>query len=109
MSEHFVPFRVSKSWRTLFGPCVNKDTQDFFHAYRERIRKRNYGKLCYEHLYVRQLLRRFPDTDLEYLQKKYPRVPVAHYKENLDYYNEHSHHISFNVFIGRWKGRRAKA
>lgn len=106
--EHYLPFKMSKSWRTLFGPRIDKDTTEFFHKIRERRRNVYWSRLHREHYEVRQLLRRFPDTDLDYLQKRYPNVPVQHYKEMLDYYPEHRHHISQGVFTNRMRHRRAK-
>lgn len=38
--------------------------------------------------YCRQLLRRFPDLDIEYLKEKYPHVPTSQYKENLEWFLE---------------------
>lgn len=108
LNEHLLPYRLSKTWRAVFGPGHGKDVQDFLRRYGERIKNQKFSQLFAKHKQVRQILRRFPDTDLDYLQSIYPQVPVKHYKENLDYYPEYQHHIDQTVLLHRKRFRRAR-
>lgn len=87
-SEHLVPYWMNNRWRKLYGPGYGKDVADFIGRLREKRVDRYRAQILRESYYVRQLLRRFPDMDLEYLQEKFPRVPVQYFKANLDQYRE---------------------
>lgn len=96
--EHFLPYKVSKNWRTVFGPGHGKDVNEFIRAWRERRRNAEYSKLKRQHYTVRNLLRRFPSIDLDYLQRKYPQVPVQHYKDNLNFEPEYKNLVSRGAY-----------
>ncbi|KAI1285276.1 39S ribosomal protein L47, mitochondrial [Halotydeus destructor] len=87
-SEHLVPYWMNSPWRKLYGPGYGKDVSDFIMRLRERDVADGKRKLFHEHYLVRQYLRRFPDMDLEYLQERYPRVPVNYVKDYLFKYRE---------------------
>lgn len=92
-SEHLIPYWMNNPWRKLYGPGFGRDVNDFIGRLREKQIDRHRRHMLNEATYVRQLLRRFPDMDLEYLQERYPRVPVQYLKNNLHQYRER-HFIS---------------
>jgi large subunit ribosomal protein L47 len=101
-SEHLIPFWMNSKWRALYGPGHGKEVNEFLDKLREKKARRLKRHYLYERYTVRQLLRRFPDMDLEYLQEKYPQVPVDYLKDNLNKYKERRY-ISLgtqNNFVG---------
>jgi large subunit ribosomal protein L47 len=92
-SEHLIPYWMNTPWRKLYGPGYGKAVQEFIHKLREKRVTKEAAKFYGEHQFVRQILRRFPNTDLEHLQTKYPRVKVYSLKQNLDEYKER-HYVS---------------
>ncbi|RWS30573.1 39S ribosomal protein L47-like protein, partial [Leptotrombidium deliense] len=96
-AEHLIPYALNKKWRQTWGPGHGKYVDDFVRKWYE-VKINQAKKKVYRDAYtVRQLLRKFPDIDLEYLQEKYRLVPVQYMKENLDYYTERTY-ISRGVF-----------
>jgi hypothetical protein len=80
---------MNTKWRQMWGPGKFEDVKDFYNELKEmKISKhtRELKKECFE---VRSILRRFSNVDLDYLQRKYPRVPVQYFKDNLAYYPEY--------------------
>ena len=88
MSEHLIPYWMNKEFRKYYSPGTGKTVDDFIRKLREKRINQIKSKTFSEALEVRQILRRFPDTDIQDLQKKYPRVPVRVMKENLSEYTE---------------------
>ena len=87
-SEHVVPYWMNAPWRKLYGPGFGKDVENFMLLMREKKVKRMQSKILAEKLQVRQLIRRFPEMDLQHLQEKYPRVSVKEMKEYEFMYRE---------------------
>ena len=83
-SEHIIPYWMNSKWRQIYGPGFGPEVVDF----NRRMREQKMIKKTYQHLvdktYVRRLLVRFPDVDLEYLQELYPDINVKKMKENLE-------------------------
>lgn len=79
---------MNTKWRKLYGPGHGPEVFDFIMRLREKKAKQVGFQLYWQYREVRQILRRFPDTDLEYLQEKYPRVPVKHLQDNLHKYKD---------------------
>ena len=53
--------------------------------YKERQVTRKAAKLQNQAFEVRQLLRRFPNMDVESLENKYPEIDIEAQKRNLEY------------------------
>lgn len=87
-SEHLIPMWMNHEWRYMFGPCHGPHVQAFLRKLRERKAGRIQRQYMKDKREVRQLLRRFPDVDMEYLQEKYPRVDVHKCKKELQYWWE---------------------
>ena len=88
-SEHFIPYQMNTKWRNLWGPGKSEDVHNFYCELKEIKISREIRKLKTECFEVRSILRRFPNVDLDNLQKKYPRVPVQYFKDNLAFYPEY--------------------
>lgn len=86
--EHLVPYWMNNSWRKLYGPGHGKYVREFVAKLREKKARIVAANNLLDQQEVRQLLRRFPNIDLDELQAKYPKVPVRYFKENLDIYNK---------------------
>lgn len=87
-SEHLIPYHLNTKWRTKYGPGHGKYVNDFVRKWKEKKAKKVIIQTYKDYTEVRQLLRRFPDMDVEVLQEKYPKVPVKYFKENLEYYED---------------------
>lgn len=87
-SEHLIPYWKNNEYRKLQAPGSGKIVIDFIRKLREKKITQLKSKIFRESQEVRQILRRFPDTDLEYLQEKYPRVPVEAMRESLEDHEE---------------------
>ena len=96
-SEHIIPYWMNTKWRKLYGPGHDKYVSMFIERLREKKALKNARHTLEQWYEVRQLLRRFPDIDLEVLQEKYPKVPVKYFKENLDYYTERWHFSQYSL------------
>ncbi|XP_053208301.1 39S ribosomal protein L47, mitochondrial-like [Panonychus citri] len=96
--EHYKPFRASPNWRKVFGPWSSADTLNFARAYRERRRNALIAHLKIKHSLVQQYLRRFPNLDINYLQKKFPEVPVQYIKDNLNFDPEYCRLVSKGAY-----------
>jgi hypothetical protein len=70
------------------GPGYGRNVTEFVRRFREKKMLQTRAKLMDQAKEVRQLLRRFPDLDLEHVQRQYPRVPVQLMKQNLDFYRD---------------------
>lgn len=87
-SQHLVPYRLNTKFRELYGPGKGKHVDEFIALLREQKARRLQRRTWNDCSTVRQLLRRFPDLDMDYLQELYPRVPVKYFKDHLDRYRE---------------------
>lgn len=87
-SQHLIPYWMNTKWRNLYGPGHGRYVWEFMALYREKKARKAKAQTLLEWQIVRQLVRRFPDIDLDYLQEKYPRVPVRFMKENEAFYEE---------------------
>lgn len=87
-SEHLIPMWMNHEWRYMHGPCYGRHVQDFIKRLREKKAERIQKQYMKDKIEVRQLLRRFPDVDMEYLQEKYPRVDIKKCKKELQYWWE---------------------
>lgn len=87
-SQHLIPYRMNTKFRELYGPGKGKDVNEFIGLLREQKARRLQRRTFADCSTVRQLLRRFPDLDIDYLQELYPRVPVRYFKDHLDQYRE---------------------
>lgn len=85
-SQHLIPYFMSKNYRTLHGPGSGKNVSKFILKYREMRTRKLAKKVLGQWIHVRQILRRFPDVNIDELQALYPKVPVEYLKENLDYF-----------------------
>lgn len=102
-SQHLVPYRSNNIFRNLTGPGKQEECGNFFRLYREQQRKLFNSKRSQKARYLRNLLRRFPNADVEYLQELNPEFPpgyIKHLRENLvDYDDPPPRCIETNVKI----------
>lgn len=90
-SQHIVPYRTNWEFRNSRGPGKYHESAWFFSQYREMKRKHyNYerSKTARE---IRDILRRFPDADIDYIAESHPEFPagyVQHLKDNLLLYDD---------------------
>jgi hypothetical protein len=75
---------MNPKWRALNAPGFGKDVKDFNMKLNEKKLVHKKSLIFRQSYYCRQLLRRFPDLDIDYLQEKFPDVNVKYLKENLD-------------------------
>ena len=104
-SQHLLPYRMNKKYRELYGPGKGKEVDHFVSYLREQKARRIQRRTWADWSTVRQLLRRFPNLDIELLQEMYPRVPVQYFKDHLDRYREVQHiskHTSDKFLVKRW-------
>ncbi|CAG2179446.1 unnamed protein product [Oppiella nova] len=83
-SEHMMPYRMNTKWRAMNAPGFGKDVIEFNLKLKEKKLKEKKSAIFRQSFYCRQLMRRFPDLDLEYLQEKFPDVDVKKQKDSLD-------------------------
>lgn len=90
-SQHIVPYRSNWKFRNSQGPGRFDETSTFFSKYREMKRKHyNYArsKTARE---IRDMFRRFPDADVDYVAECHPEFPpgyVRHLRDNLHLYDD---------------------
>ena len=87
-SQHLIPYRMNKKFRQFEGPGFGKIVDSFINKYREKQTRKQSRRVLEQWLYVRQVLRRFPNVNIDELKALYPKVPVDYLKENLDYFEE---------------------
>lgn len=91
-SQHLGPYYRNKIFRDAHGPGPNsKHLDKFFRWYRERKRQEYNGRRSRQARHIRNLFRRFPDADVDYLAEINPEFPpgyIKHLKDNLDLYND---------------------
>lgn len=100
-SEHVIPYWMNTKWRQLNGPGYGADVEQFLRQLNEKKVRMKRTLLFKQAAEVRQLIRRFPDMDLDYLQEQNPKLGVKYLKENLDKYTE-------RYVINKTYGRRFK-
>lgn len=77
---------MNNEWRKYNAPGFGKDVTNFNRRLHEIKMNKQSSKNLKTQFYCRQLIKRFPDIDLDYLQEKFPNVNVKHIKENLNEY-----------------------
>lgn len=90
-SQHLAPYHFNKLFRNKQGTGNPSETDSFFRKYREMKRKHFNYERSKTARYLRDLFRRFPDADEDYLTELYPEFPsgyVKHLKENHDLYDD---------------------
>lgn len=90
-SQHIVPYHRNSKFRNSQGPGKQSETESFFNHYKEMQRKRYNAIRSRTARNIRHLLRRFPNSDLDYLAEKHPEFPpgyMKHLKENLALYDD---------------------
>ncbi|KAJ6221326.1 hypothetical protein RDWZM_007138 [Blomia tropicalis] len=83
-SEHLIPYWMNTEWRKLNGPGFDAGIVDFKRKLREKQLKLLFKKRLSSAFYVRQLMKRFDNLDLDYVQELYPDVDVKQIKSTLD-------------------------
>lgn len=90
-SQHLSPYFKNWHFRNTSGPGRHDETDVFFKKYREMKRKEyNYERAKIAR-YIRNIFRRFPNADADYLTELYPQFPpgyIQHLKKNLHLYND---------------------
>lgn len=77
MSEHLIPKILNKKWRETHIHTYNvKEVEKFLRFYGEKIRKMSIMRRRKERNHVFELIRHFPNMDMEALKAKYPDVDV---------------------------------
>lgn len=91
LSQHLPPYHKNFSFRNIQGPGHQSETETFFRQYREIKRSRYNCHRSRKARYLRDLFRRFPDADADYLAELHPEFPpgyVQHLKENHILYDD---------------------
>lgn len=90
-SQHIVPFKNNWHFRNSQGPGRPDETDWFFRRYREMKRKHyNYFRAKTAR-HIRDIFRRFPNADVDYMAESHPEFPpgyVKHLKENIHLYDD---------------------
>lgn len=90
-SQHLAPYKFNSKFRFYQAPGTPAENDWFFRRYREMKRKHfNYDRAKTAR-YLRDLFRRFPDADADYLAELHPEFPpgyVQHLKDNHYLYND---------------------
>lgn len=90
-SQHIVPYSRNWAFRNSQGPGNHNETESFFQHYREMKRKHYNYKRSRTSLHIRNIFRRFPDADVDYIAESHPELPpgyVQHLKENIHLYDD---------------------
>lgn len=90
-SQHIVPYSANSKFRNSQGPGNHEETDWFFHRYREMKRKHFNASRSKTARHIRNIFRRFPDADAEYMAECHPELPpgyVKHLKENHLLYDD---------------------
>lgn len=90
-SQHIVPYWKNKVFRESHGPGRINEVKKFLRWYRAK-RKAHYNyHRCKTARFIRDLLRRFPEADIDYIAELHPEFPpgyIKHLKDNLDLYDD---------------------
>lgn len=90
-SQHIVPYSKNWHFRNLHGPGKPDETSTFFSRYREMKRSEYNKKRSKTSRMIREMMRRFPNVDTDYLETIHPEFPAGymkHLKDNLDLYDD---------------------
>lgn len=102
-SEHFVPMNMNYRWKLFNGVGTGRHVYEFMRRYKEKQASRKAGKLMNQAFEVRQLLRRFPNMDMEALQEKYPDIDVEAQKDRLD--DDYTYRLIQSKYFSRYNYR----
>lgn len=78
---------MNSEWRKYNAPGFGKEVMEFNRRLHEIKMNKQVSKHFKAQFYCRQLMKRFPDLDLDYLQEKFPNINVKQMKENLNEYS----------------------
>lgn len=90
-SQHIVPYYKNWFFRNQQGPGKTTETDAFFNKYREMTRKNYNYTRAKTARHLRELFRRFPNADVDYIEEKHPEFPagyVRHLRDNRDLYDD---------------------
>lgn len=90
-SQHLVPFSRNNKFRESRGPGKLSETEDFFNSYRDKKRTEHNANRNRIARYIRDLLRRFPNADIDYIAELHPIFPpgyIKHLRDNLHLYDD---------------------
>lgn len=90
-SQHIVPYQFNSKFRNSQGPGKPEETNWFFNRYKEMKRSQYNGTRSRTARHIRDIFRRFPDADVEYIADSHPEFPsgyVKHLKENHLLYDD---------------------
>lgn len=89
-SQHLPPFRRAAMFKESNGPGKVHETETFFRRYREMKRKEHNIRRAEKARYLRDLFRRFPDADADYIAELHPEFPEG-YVQHL-----HKNHVLYD-------------
>lgn len=90
-SQRLVPYHKNWPFRNSQGPGRRNETEVFFNHYREMRRKLYNYERSKTARYLRDLFRRFPNADVDYIAESHPEFPagyVKHLRDNHLLYND---------------------
>lgn len=90
-SQHLVPYQFNSKFRNVHVPGKDNETDWFFRRYREMQRSRYNGYRSRTARHIRNIFRRFPEADVDYIAEMHPEFPpgyVKHLKENHILYDD---------------------
>ena len=95
-SEHLIPYWMNSEWRKFNAPGFGADVINFNRRFNEIQLNRRMSQLLKQQFYCRQLLKRFPNIDLDHLQERFPEIDIKHIKDNNDEYTLQNRISRFN-------------
>lgn len=98
-SEHLIPYWMNNEWRKTNAPGFGKDVEEFNKKLREKQQNKAVWLNFRKEFHVRQLLKRFENIDMEYLQELYPELNVQSIKDNLNEITLESRQQRFNAIF----------
>lgn len=90
-SQHIVPYSRNKIFRESAGAGHIKTTKRFYKWYKERKRSHYNFIRAKNARYLRDLFRRFPNADVDYIAELHPEFPegyIKHLRDNLHLYDD---------------------
>lgn len=95
-SEHLIPYWMNNEWRKFNAPGFGADVINFNRRLNENRLKRRISQLSKQQFYCQQLLKRFPNIDIDYLQERFPEINIKHLMDNNNEYTIQTRTARFN-------------
>lgn len=90
-SQHLAPYQSNFKFRNSQGPGQVHEVEWFFNKYKEMKRKQYNLRRSTTARHIREIFRRFPNADVDYIAEQHPELPdgyVKHLKDNHVLYDD---------------------